>query len=60
MFFLSVFYNWLIGNTDGHSKNYGLLLDGSRPRLAPLYDLNSLAPYMNPGVELSRPAMRFR
>ena len=59
MFFLSMFYNWLIGNTDGHSKNYGLLLDGSRPRLAPLYDLNSLAPYMNPGVELSRPAMRF-
>ena len=59
MFFLSVFYNWLIGNTDGHSKNYGLLFDGSRPRLAPLYDLNSLAPYMNPGVALSRSAMRF-
>ena len=58
-FFLSVFYNWLIGNTDGHSKNYGLLLDGPRSRLAPLYDLNSLAPYMNHGDALSRPAMRF-
>ncbi len=58
-FFLSVFYNWLIGNTDGHSKNYGLLLDGPRPRLAPLYDLNSLAPYVNRGDELRRPAMRF-
>ncbi|MCQ3807561.1 MAG: HipA domain-containing protein [Acidimicrobiaceae bacterium] len=58
-FFLSVYYNWLIGNTDGHAKNYGLLLDGPRPLLAPLYDLNSLAPYMNPGTELSRPAMRF-
>ena len=58
-FFLSVFFNSLIGNTDGHAKNYGLLLDGSRPRLAPLYDLNSLAPYMHPGQDLSRPAMRF-
>ena len=58
-FFLSLFYNSLIGNTDGHAKNYGLLLDGSRPRLAPLYDLNSLVPYMNPGQDLSRPAMRF-
>ncbi len=58
-FFLSLFYNALIGNTDGHAKNYGLLLDGPRPRLAPLYDLNSLAPYMPDGSELSRPAMRF-
>lgn len=59
MFFLSVFYNSLIGNTDGHSKNYGLLWDGPRARLAPLYDLNSLAPYMNPRDEMRRPAMRF-
>ena len=58
-FFLSVFYNWLIGNTDGHAKNYGLLLDGPRPRLAPLYDLNSLAPYVGAGVEPGLPAMRF-
>ena len=58
-FFLSVFYNWLIGNTDGHSKNYGLLFDGPRPRLAPLYDLNSLAPYAGAGGEPRSPAMRF-
>lgn len=58
-FFLSVFYNWLIGNTDGHSKNYGLLFDGPRPRLAPLYDLNSLAPYVSTGNEPMPPAMRF-
>lgn len=58
-FFLSVYWNWLIGNTDGHSKNYGLLLDGPRPRLAPLYDLNSLAPYRNPGEEPRPLAMRF-
>ena len=58
-FFLSVFYNWLICNTDGHSKNYGLLLDGPLPRLAPLYDLNSLAPYVSPRDEPMPPAMRF-
>ncbi|WP_419853894.1 HipA domain-containing protein [Candidatus Poriferisodalis sp.] len=58
-FFLSVFYNWLIGNTDGHSKNYGLLFDGPRPRLAPLYDLNSLTPYVGADGEPRPPAMRF-
>ena len=58
-FFLSVFYNWLIGNTDGHSKNYGVLLDGPRPRLAPLYDLSSSAPYVGPEDEPRHPAVRF-
>ena len=58
-FFLSVFYNWLIGNTDGHSKNYGVLLDGPRPQLAPLYDLSSAAPYADPEGEPRPPAMRF-
>ena len=58
-FFLSLYYNWLIGNPDGHSKNYGLLFDGPRSRLAPLYDLNSLAPYAGSGSEPIRPAMRF-
>jgi len=58
-FFLSLFYNWLIGNPDGHSKNYGLLFDGPRTRLAPLYDLNSLAPYLPHESEAMRSAMRF-
>lgn len=58
-FFLSVFYNWLIGNTDGHSKNNGVLLDGPRPQLAPLYDLSSSAPYADPEDEPRPPAMRF-
>ena len=58
-FFLSLFYNWLIGNTDGHAKNYGLLLDGPQPRLAPLYDLSSAAPYAPPLAGLRPPAMRF-
>ena len=58
-FFLSVFYNWLIGNADGHSKNYGVLLDGQRHRLAPLYDLSSTAPYAAPEAEPRPSAMRF-
>ena len=58
-FFLSVFYNWLIGNADGHSKNYGVLLDGRVPRLAPLYDLSSAVACVTPDAQTMRPAMRF-
>ncbi len=57
--FLSVFYNWLIGNADGHSKNYGVLLDRQHHQLAPLYDLSSTAPYAAPDAEPRPPAMRF-
>jgi serine/threonine-protein kinase HipA len=44
--YLALVFNWLIGGTDAHSKNYSLLL-GSRGqvRLAPLYDLSSIWPY---------------
>lgn len=38
-------YNWLIVNTDGHAKNYSLLIAAGQVRLAPLYDLCSLLPY---------------
>jgi serine/threonine-protein kinase HipA len=41
-------WNWLIGNTDAHAKNYSLLLAGRDVRFAPLYDVASLLPY--PGV----------
>ena len=58
-FFLSVFYSWLIGNTDGHSKNYGVLLDGQQHRLAPLYDLSSTAVYATPQAGAGAMAMRF-
>jgi serine/threonine-protein kinase HipA len=38
--------NWLIGGTDGHAKNYSLLIGaGDEVRLAPLYDLASQLPY---------------
>jgi serine/threonine-protein kinase HipA len=38
-------FNWLIGGTDAHGKNYSLLLSGPYVRLAPLYDVASILPY---------------
>ena len=39
-------YQWISASTDGHAKNYGLLLPGSGiARLAPLYDTASWLPY---------------
>jgi serine/threonine-protein kinase HipA len=38
-------FNWLIGGTDAHAKNYSLLLSGAQVRLAPMYDVASSLPY---------------
>jgi serine/threonine-protein kinase HipA len=38
-------WNWLIGGTDAHAKNYSLLLAAEQVRLAPLYDIASALPY---------------
>jgi serine/threonine-protein kinase HipA len=39
-------FNWLIGGTDAHAKNYSLLIaENDAVRLAPLYDLSSQLPY---------------
>jgi serine/threonine-protein kinase HipA len=39
-------FNWLIGGTDAHPKNYSMLIgEGGRARLAPLYDIASVLPY---------------
>ncbi|MPY85844.1 MAG: hypothetical protein GEV00_21720 [Actinophytocola sp.] len=38
-------FNWLTCGTDGHARNYSLLLSGEDIRLAPLYDLNSHLAY---------------
>lgn len=45
-FLLALVFNWLIGGTDAHAKNYSLLI-GNRGamRLAPLYDITSALPY---------------
>lgn len=40
-------YNFVIGGSDAHGKNYGLLLAAQgRFRLAPLYDVISILPYV--------------
>lgn len=41
----ALIFNWLMGATDGHAKNYGLLHSGSQVRFAPLYDIASMLPY---------------
>jgi serine/threonine-protein kinase HipA len=39
-------FNWLIGGTDAHAKNYSLLIAaGDEVRLSPLFDLSSQLPY---------------
>ena len=44
-FFDAQAFSWVMCNTDGHSKNYSLLLAGRSVRLAPLYDIWSMMPY---------------
>ena len=42
----AIAYNWLVGGTDAHAKNYSILIGaGGRVRLAPLYDVASVLPY---------------
>ncbi len=41
----ALIWNWLVVGTDGHAKNYSLLLSGRQVRLAPLYDIASALPY---------------
>jgi serine/threonine-protein kinase HipA len=38
-------FNWIIGGTDAHAKNYSVLLSGPQVRLAPLYDVASALAY---------------
>jgi serine/threonine-protein kinase HipA len=37
--------NWIIGGTDGHAKNFSVLIGPTGVRLAPLYDVVSALPY---------------
>jgi serine/threonine-protein kinase HipA len=59
-FFLALAFNWLIGGTDAHAKNYSLLLgEAGSTRLAPLYDLSSVLPYPRQvNLHKARMAMR--
>ena len=46
-FLQMLFLNYLLAATDAHAKNYSIMLaaDGSH-RLAPMYDVASIAPYV--------------
>jgi serine/threonine-protein kinase HipA len=46
-FFDALVYNWLVLATDGHAKNYSLLLSGHQIRLAPLYDVATALPHLD-------------
>jgi len=41
-------FNYAIAGTDGHARNFSLLLSGPDATVAPLYDLNSALPYTRP------------
>lgn len=44
--FQALAFNYLIGGTDAHAKNYSLLFGaGGNVRLAPFYDISSALPY---------------
>lgn len=53
----ALIWNWVIGGTDAHAKNYSLLLSGQQVRLAPFYDIASGLPYVRREEQL-RLAMR--
>jgi serine/threonine-protein kinase HipA len=55
----ALIFNWVIGGTDAHAKNYSLLLSGRQIRLAPLYDVGSALPYPNLHIRKLRLAMKF-
>lgn len=44
----SVFFSWLVLNTDAHAKNYSVQILPEQTTLAALYDLSSLLPYIRP------------
>lgn len=45
LFFRACIFNWIIGGTDAHAKNYSIFLGSGKVILTPLYDLNTLLPY---------------
>lgn len=52
-FIKRLIFNYLIGNSDAHGKNFSLLYKEKTPVLAPAYDLLSTAIYPNVAVKLA-------
>lgn len=54
-FMRAVIFGFLIGGTDGHAKNYSILIAPGQYRLAPLYDIASFLPYAGRWSEVKMP-----
>jgi len=55
----SLAFNWLVGGTDAHAKNFSLLIGaGGRARLAPVYDMASVLPYQGAALHKVKLAMK--
>ncbi len=55
-FILYLFFNYLIGATDAHAKNHSLMiLSPGDVRIAPLYDVASIAPYRSLSLRKRKP-----
>ena len=48
-----IIFNYLIGNSNAHGKNFSLLYVGTKPELAPAYDLISTAIYPEIDVKMA-------
>lgn len=55
-FILYLFFNYLIGATDAHAKNHSLMIFSPEDvRIAPLYDVASIAPYRSLSPQKRKP-----
>ncbi len=55
-FVLYLFFNYLIGATDAHAKNHSLMLFSPEDvRIAPLYDVATIAPYRSLAPQKRKP-----
>jgi len=55
----ALIYNWIIGGTDAHAKNYSFLIGSENyVRLAPLYDIASAYGYPNIAPQRMKLAMK--
>jgi serine/threonine-protein kinase HipA len=57
-FFASLAYNSVTYCTDAHIKNYSIMLEGPHVSMAPMYDVNSVAPYLDEGLRFGSGGQR--
>jgi serine/threonine-protein kinase HipA len=58
-FLQALIFNWLIGGTDAHAKNYSLMLGrNGMVRLAPVYDIASILAYPHIDPRKAKMAMK--